>query len=42
MLKLGMRFDRETTEILYGRPVHVYTINQSRRDLHHGPHRHAS
>ena len=28
MLKLGMRFDRETTEDIFGRPVHVYTIDR--------------
>jgi RimJ/RimL family protein N-acetyltransferase len=26
MRKLGMRFERETTEIVHGRPVHVYAI----------------
>ena len=31
MLKLGMRFDRETTEVVYGRRMHVYAI--SREDL---------
>ena len=28
MLKLGMRFHLGTTEILYGRPVHVYAIGR--------------
>jgi RimJ/RimL family protein N-acetyltransferase len=28
MLKLGMRFDRATTEQVFGRPVHVYTIDR--------------
>jgi RimJ/RimL family protein N-acetyltransferase len=28
MAKLGMRFDRATTEIVYGRPVHVYTVDR--------------
>jgi len=28
MVKLGMRFDRETTELGYGRPVHVYVIDR--------------
>jgi RimJ/RimL family protein N-acetyltransferase len=27
MRKLGMRFDRETTENVYGRPVHIYVID---------------
>ena len=30
MLKLGMRFQLATTEIVYGRPVHVYTIGRHR------------
>jgi len=29
MLKLGMRFDRSTTENVFGRPVHVYAIDRS-------------
>jgi RimJ/RimL family protein N-acetyltransferase len=29
MRKLGMRFDRETTETVYGCPVHVYAIELS-------------
>src|SRR5690348_979203 len=28
MLKLGMRFHLATTEIVYGRPVHVYAIDR--------------
>lgn len=28
MLKLGMRFHVATTEVVYGRPVHVYTITR--------------
>jgi RimJ/RimL family protein N-acetyltransferase len=28
MLKLGMRFHLATTEIVYGRPVHVYAIGR--------------
>jgi RimJ/RimL family protein N-acetyltransferase len=32
MAKLGMRFDRETTEIVYGRPVHVYAISRREHD----------
>lgn len=28
MLKLGMRFHLATTEVVYGRPVHVYTITR--------------
>jgi RimJ/RimL family protein N-acetyltransferase len=34
MRKLGMRFDRETTEIVYGRPVHVYAIDRREHDRH--------
>ena len=29
MLKLGMRFDRATTESIFGRPVHVYAIDRA-------------
>jgi len=28
MLKLGMRFQLATTEVVYGRPVHVYAIGR--------------
>ncbi|OLB77760.1 MAG: GNAT family N-acetyltransferase [Actinobacteria bacterium 13_2_20CM_2_71_6] len=28
MAKLGMRFDRDTTEILYGRPVRIHAISR--------------
>jgi len=31
MLKLGMHFERETTDSVYGRPLHVYAISRSER-----------
>jgi RimJ/RimL family protein N-acetyltransferase len=31
MLKLGMRFERATTEPVYGRPIHVYEITRTDR-----------
>ena len=31
MLKLGMHFERETSDIVYGRALHVYAINRGER-----------